>query len=154
MFRFPIVICVLLSGFAVAAPIEDHWSPDPDTPYSVTFAKAAKMVEAKDYHRALPILKALALDAPGDPDVYNLLGFASRKTGNLDAASKAYARALFLSPDHLGALAYQGELFLTLGDPAGAAGNHRRLEKLCPSPCAETDELASSIAKWKANQTQ
>lgn len=152
MFRFPAIFCALLCGFAFAAPVEDHWSADPDTPYAETYAKAAQMVEAEYYHGALPILRALALDAPGDADVFNLLGFAARKTGDLDAASEAYARALFLKPDHLGALEYQGELFLTKGDIAGARSNLARLNTLCPSPCAETDDLAEAIAAWQVQQ--
>ena len=138
-------ILILWATSALALPAEDHWAPDPDSPHAQAYAKAAKLIEAEDYAGALPLLQALALDAPGDADVFNLLGFAYRKTGDLKNSAPAYERALFLKPDHLGALEYQGELFLTLGDVAAAEANLARLRGLCPSPCEETDELAEAI---------
>ena len=57
---------------------------------------------------------------------------------------------LYLKPDHRGALAYQGELFLLQGNLDGALRNLRRLEALCATPCDEKRELEQAIRAWRA----
>ena len=137
----------LINASAFAAPAEDHWTIEPSAAESEAFQQAAKLIEAEDYAAALPVLQRLAPEMPDNADVYNLLGFAYRKTGDLDQSAAAYERALFLQPDHLGALEYQGELFLTLGDLKSAEANLARLALLCASPCEERDDLADAIAE-------
>lgn len=143
---------LFIAGQAFALPAEDHWSPDPDTPFAKDFAKAETMLEVEDYCGALPLLVHLSEAARGNPDVFNLLGYAYRKSGDLESSGEAYARALFLDPDHHGALEYQGELFLTLDNIAAAEANLAKLTASCPSPCVETDELAAAIAAWRTGQ--
>ena len=58
-------------------------------------------------------------------------------------------RALYLNPEHLGALEYQGELFLTLGDLKRAEWNLSRLKQLCSVVCEERDDLAEAIEAWR-----
>ena len=128
------------------APAEDHWG----APASADYKRAAELVAAGKYAEALPILIHHAEKSPGDADVFNLLGFSYRKTGDLAQASSNYQRALRLSPNHLGALEYQGELFLMLGDLAAAEKNLTRLTSLCEAGCAERDQLATAIAAAKA----
>ena len=145
-----VVLCALLSGTALAFPGEDHWSAAPDTPFAEDYAKARGMIEAEDFAGALPILEQLSQSDPDSADIFNLLGFAYRKTGDLERSAPAYERALFLNPDHLGALEYQGELFLVQGNLDGANANLAKLKTLCASPCEETDELAEAIADWQS----
>ena len=152
MMRFSAVVLALLAGPALALPGEDHWSADADSAAAESYAEAQSLIEAEAYAKALPILQQLAKDTPGSADIFNLLGYAYRKTGDLMRSGPAYERALFLDPDHLGALEYQGELFLLQGNPAGAEANLARLNRLCPSPCEERDELAEAIDAWKAGQ--
>ena len=61
-------------------------------------------------------------------------------------------RVLRLSPDHRGALEYQGELHLSRGDIAAAEANLARLAALCPSGCEERADLAKAVVAWKAAQ--
>ncbi|MFK7944523.1 MAG: tetratricopeptide repeat protein [Paracoccaceae bacterium] len=147
----PFLMSVLVCTSVLALPAEDHWGADPNTPFAQNLAKAAEMIEAELYSGALPLLKELAEQEPGNADVFNLLGFAYRKTGDLNRSAPAYERALFLNPDHLGALEYQGELFLQLGDVARARANLDRLGDLCPSSCEEKEELSAAIAAWRSN---
>lgn len=142
---FVMAFSASVAAAAVAAPNEDHWG----TPPSVDYARATELVASADFKTALPLLESLAEKSPGDADVFNLLGFSHRKTGNLDRAASAYARALRLNPDHRGALAYQGELFLSQGEIAAAEGNLARLAALCPSACEERSDLAKAVAAWK-----
>jgi tetratricopeptide (TPR) repeat protein len=59
-------------------------------------------IDAKDYQGALADLRDLAQDVQ-QADVYNLLGFTLRKTGDYDTALTYYEKALELKPDHKGA---------------------------------------------------
>jgi len=43
-------------------------------------------------------------------------------------------------------LEYQGELFLLLGDKAGAEANLEKLTKLCPEGCEHVDLLMKAIS--------
>lgn len=147
-----VVLCALFSGVAFALPGEDHWSVDPESPFAQDYNKAKAMIEAENFADALPILTRLAEVDSANANVFNLLGFAYRKTGDLQRSAPAYERALLLNPDHLSALEYQGELFLAVGDVDAADRNLTRLTTLCPSPCEETDELAEAIATWRDGQ--
>jgi Flp pilus assembly protein TadD len=133
----------------LAAPAEDHWSVEAPQESAADLAESARLIEAENYRAALPILERLAKDLPANADVFNLLGFAHRKTGNLALSGAHYRRALHLQPNHLGALEYQGELFLLQGDVEAAKANLRRLEAVCPTDCEERDELAEAIRDWK-----
>lgn len=148
MLRYAVVFLLFAASTALSAPAEDHWGAPP----SADFGRAADLVKSAKYDEALPILVDLAEASPGDPDVFNLLGFSYRKTGDLERASSNYMRALRLSPDHLGALAYQGELLLMRGNIAAAEGNLARLASLCAAGCDERSELATAVADWKAAQ--
>jgi Flp pilus assembly protein TadD len=109
-------------------------------------ADVRAMIKAKDYAGALVRLTKLA-DTVQHADVYNLMGFAYRKSGDYAKASTFYLKALDFEPDHKGALEYQGELFLETGQMAKAQANLARLVALCPQGCEEREDLAEAIAK-------
>ena len=138
------------SGAASALPAEDHWSTDLDPAAVETMTRARALIEADNPGEAIALLDPLAAAHPAIADVFNLLGFAHRKAGNLDISGAHYERALYLQPDHLGALEYQGELFLKLDKPDLAAANLARLEALCALPCEEREDLAQAIHDWHA----
>ena len=60
-----------------------------------------------------------------------------------------YKSALALDSKHKGALEYQGELFLLLGDKAGAEKNLQKLDKICWLGCSELDDLRTAIRNYK-----
>ena len=64
--------------------------------------------QGKDFAAAKEELNRLAEDAQ-HPDVYNLLGFALRKTGDYATSLAYYTKALELEPDHRAAREYLGE---------------------------------------------
>lgn len=113
------------------------------------YETAKTLIKSKqDFAAALPILESLTQEQPDYADAWNLRGFANRKLGNLDAAAEAYSEALRLNPEHLGALEYQGEMFVQMGQLDLAQKNLARLQLLC-SPCEEVDDLAAAIAAAK-----
>jgi len=117
---------------------------DPPTPTTADLARARTLIKAKDFRAALTELRQFEgrLD---HPDLYNLLGFAYRKTGDYGRAETNYARALRMDPNHLGALEYQGELFLETNRMDQARANLARLAALCPKGCEELDDLREAV---------
>ena len=63
-----------------------------------------------------------------------------------------YDKALAINPKHKGALEYKGELYLTLGNLAGAEELLARLNKTCSFNCSEVRDLKDAIAAYKKAQ--
>jgi len=104
-------------------------------------------INAKDYSAAFSGLNGLIDQGVKHPDVYNLLGYSLRKSGDRKTALTFYQKALEFDPDHKGALEYLGELYVEMGDMAKAQENVARLEQLCPQGCEELSDLKEAIAK-------
>ena len=102
-------------------------------------------VKAKDFAGAIAELTPL-LQTHQHADVYNLLGFSYRKTGDMKQAATFYTKALDFDVNHKGALEYQGEMFVELGQLERAKANLRRLEAICPQGCEEREDLEAAIA--------
>jgi len=111
------------------------------------YNEAVALIAAEKYQEAILPLQSAEKTAQNDADIQNLLGFVHRKTGKLDAAGGYYQRALEINPKHKGALEYQGELFLMLGDKDAATANLAKLDKICWLGCSEYDDLKQAIAK-------
>jgi len=110
------------------------------------FERAYQLIDKKKYTEAYKELKSLSPEARDDWN--NLLGFTARKSGNLEKASEYYASALEINPKHVGALQYQGELFITFGEIEKAKQNLKRISKICwLFPCNEEQLLEAAISK-------
>jgi Flp pilus assembly protein TadD len=101
-------------------------------------------IGAKDYAGALTELRDLAEDHQ-QADVYNLLGFTLRKTGDFQTSLTYYTKALELQPDHKGAREYLGELYVETGNMDKAKEQLATLKQLCPSGCEELEDLQKAI---------
>jgi len=123
-------------AMAVDTPVETN-SPD--------LASVRAKVKAKDFKGAIEELTPM-LQTHQHADVYNLLGFSYRKSGDYKQAATFYAKALDFDSDHLGALEYQGEMFVELGQIDRAKANLAKLVKLCPYGCEEREDLEKAIA--------
>lgn len=112
-----------------------------------------KAVEAQDWKRAVELLNKAAAADPTNADIENWLGFAQRKSGNLNAAFAAYNEALKLNPAHRHAHEYIGEAYLMTGNVAKAEQHLAELQKLCtPIPCEEYKDLRRAIEAYKKNK--
>jgi Tfp pilus assembly protein PilF len=78
-------------------------------------------------------------------DVFNLLGFSLRKTGDFKNALTYYKKALDYDPNHKGAHEYLGELFVETNDLPKAKEQLAILVKLCPQGCEEREDLEKAI---------
>ena len=108
-------------------------------------AKSRSLIAAKNYSQALIELKRVDRVMTNNADVKNLLGFASRKLGQYSQAAGYYVKALQIDPTHLGALEYQGELFVIQKKVALAKRNLATLKRLCGTSCEEYVDLANAI---------
>jgi tetratricopeptide (TPR) repeat protein len=102
-------------------------------------------IKAKDFKGALAELTPM-LATYQHADVYNLMGFALRKTGDYKQAYTFYRKALDFDPEHKGALEYLGELYVETGQLDKAKENVVLLRKLCPTGCEELADLEEAIA--------
>lgn len=134
-FRCALGLALLASPAAAVGP-EDVPSP---------LAPAQAAINGENWSEAIRRLKPIVAAEPGNADALNLLAFAHRNAGDLVEAGRLYAAALAADPAHLGALEYQGELFLLQGNREGAEANLARLTELCGT-CEEREELAAALA--------
>src|SRR6201999_788247 len=72
-------------------------------------------IKAKDYTGALAQLRELADDVQ-HADVYNLMGFTLRKTGDFKTSLTYYNKAIEMQPEHKAAREYLGELYVETGN--------------------------------------
>jgi Tfp pilus assembly protein PilF len=129
---------VLLAAAPAGAVLPEP-AGDPD------IAAAVGMIDAGRDRLALELLEAVLARLPGDPDVLTYIAFAHRRQNNEAAAEAAYRAALATNPNHPGALAYQGSLFLQQGRRAEAEANLARLTASCGG-CTERETLARELA--------
>ncbi|MER8575321.1 tetratricopeptide repeat protein [Mesorhizobium sp. M1338] len=134
------VLTTVPAAVTVPAYAVDNIEGD-DAP-DLTAVKAK--IAAKDYTGALAELRDLAQDTQ-QADVYNLLGFTLRKTGDYTTALTYYSKALELKPDHKAAREYLGELYVETGDMAKAKEQLASLTQLCPAGCEERADLQKAI---------
>jgi len=82
---------------------------------------------------------------PNNADVNNLLGYTSRKLQQYSQAGVYYTKALTIDPKHLGALEYQGELFMILKKSTPAKLNLAKIKAICGTNCEEYLDLKKAI---------
>jgi tetratricopeptide (TPR) repeat protein len=153
MKTYAFLISLLLAGASIAATdalaidtVSSRDAPD------LTSVRAK--IKAKDFKAAIVELTPM-LETHQHADVYNLMGFSLRKSGDPKQAYTFYRKALDFDPEHKGALEYLGELYVETGQVDKARENVVLLKKLCPGGCEELADLEQAIASAspRANAT-
>jgi tetratricopeptide (TPR) repeat protein len=114
---------------------------------SVFLSEADALIKQKNFSAALNLLKQADLSYTNNADINNLLGFSSRNLKQFSASARYYQKALRINPNHLGALEYQGELFLQTKKVSAAKKNLAKLKQLCGVNCEEYLDLKKAIGK-------
>jgi tetratricopeptide (TPR) repeat protein len=140
--RTALVFCAALA-FASPAAFAVDTVVSKDAP-DLTAVRAK--IKAKDFKSALVDLNGMIDKGVQHADVYNLMGFSLRKTGDYTKALTFYKKALDFDADHKGAHEYLGELYVETGQMPKAKEHLAILEKLCPQGCEEREDLAEAIA--------
>ena len=121
-------------------------SPSKSTKTVTSELLAVKAVlDAGNYTTALTSLKSLDKSYPNNADVNNLLGYTSRKLKQYSQAGIYYTKALKIDSKHLGALEYQGELFMILKKTSSAKSNLAKIKAICGTSCEEYIDLKKAI---------
>ena len=132
-----LLVSIPVSGARAIDVITTHDAPD--------LKSVRSKIKAKDFKAALAELTPM-LQTYQNPDVYSLMGFSLRKTGDRKRAYTFYRKALDFNPNHKGALEYLGELYVETGQIDKARENVAMLRKLCPSGCEELEDLEKAIS--------
>ena len=143
---FYTIIIALLINTAFSAGS----ATDKKTNYGKDYKSAIKLIKKSKYDDAIDKLMALVDVDTTDftkADVFNEIGFAYRKSQDFDNASKYYDKALKLDPNHLGALEYQGEMYVDLGQKENALANLEKLRNLVGEKDSYFKELNNYISK-------
>jgi tetratricopeptide (TPR) repeat protein len=146
--RMP-VLCLALSVLAAVASVPVGGALAVDTISSSDapdLTSVRTKIKAKDYQGALAELTPM-LETHQHADVYSLMGFSLRKTGDYKQAYTFYRKALDFDAVHKGALEYLGELYVETGQIEKARENLDTLRKLCPAGCEELADLEQAITK-------
>ena len=136
-------IAVLVGNVAMA---DDIGAPAEPIDIDETMNTARAFIEQGELEKAAEQLRKVVDKDKTNADAWNLLGYSWRKLNQNRKSKKSYARALKLDPNHKGALEYQGELFIKLGEREKANDNLTRLKTVCPSGCEELDNLTRALA--------
>jgi tetratricopeptide (TPR) repeat protein len=156
--RTTLILTVASLAFGLASPVlaagggGGGADSPPSKPVDANFAQGKALVEAKRYQEAMPYLQQAAAKDPKNADAYNLMGYATRKSGNANGSLQYYNQALAIDPKHLGANEYIGEAYLMLDRPAEAQQHLARLDTLCTFGCTEYRMLKAAIADYKAGK--
>lgn len=147
--RLPLLAALIFSSTAFAAG-----TPSGPT-LSERLGNARQAIEAKNWNAAQTELNAALREEPRNADIYNLLGYTTRKRANPDLpkAFEYYKKALQLDPRHKGAHEYIGEAYLMAKQPDEAQKHLAELEKICGNKtCEEYEDLAKSIEAYQAQK--
>jgi Flp pilus assembly protein TadD len=129
-------------GFAPAG----HAVDTPTTKDAPDLGAVRAKIKAKQWPAAIADLNQMIDKGVQHADVYNLLGFSLRKSGDPKTAYTFYRKALDFDPEHKGALEYLGELYVEAGQLTKAREHVVLLQKLCPKGCEELEDLQAAIA--------
>jgi len=143
------VLSMVLAASLVLAPALSFgpaFAVDDDTSTgTVDLTSARAKIQAGNYAAAVEELRGLAEDNQ-EADVYNLLGFSLRKTGDYATSLSYYNKALDLRPDFRAAREYLGELYIETGNLDKAKEQLAALAKLCPNGCEERGDLEKALS--------
>ena len=152
MRKLPISILALLAGLALSpfllAAGTDPPAPS-ERPADPDYEGGKKAIEAQNWRAALDSFSRVASREPNNAGAQNYLGYAWRKSGNLDLAFKHYNEALRLDPGHKGAHEYIGEAYLMANNLPKAEEHLARLDKLCFFSCEEYRDLKKAIEEYR-----
>jgi tetratricopeptide (TPR) repeat protein len=99
---------------------------------------------------ALPLL--FRIKERDRPQVLNLIGYATRKLGDIDKGIDYYHQALALDPGYTKARQYLGEAYLLKDDVGKAKEQLDEIADRCGGPCEDYKLLVAAIAAHVADE--
>jgi tetratricopeptide (TPR) repeat protein len=108
------------------------------------YLAAGELVQDARYAEALPLL--LRIKERSKPQVLNLIGYSTRKLGDIDKGIDYYRQALAADPNYTKARQYLGEAYLLRGDVGKAKQQLMEIADRCGGPCEDYELLVAAIA--------
>jgi len=148
--KFATTVFLLVFGFGVSSALANLGDTGDDANEDAGFLEGKAAIESQNWAKAIEILGKTAQEFPDSADTQNYLGYAYRKSGDLNTALLHYKRALEIDPTHKHAHEYLGEAYLMRDDLTGAQQHLAELEKICtPIPCEEYKELKRAVDEFR-----
>ena len=130
---------------AVTASVGYGAEREPDARAVALMAEGRAQLQAGETQAAIDSFEAALTIDPAYTNIYLDLAEASRLEGLQGKAIHYYREAQARDPENLAAISGEGEALMEKGAVEGARENLARLEDLCGTTCAETQELAAVI---------
>ena len=132
------------AAFANLGGEESNESREPN------YLEGKKALESQEWKKAIDWLVKAVQAAPNNSDAHNLLGYAYRKTGRLEASFIQYNEALKLDPTNRHTHEYIGEAYLLTDNLPKAEQHLAELQRICsPIPCEEYKELKRAVDAYR-----
>lgn len=131
--------------YEVVTPTATSMPSAPTKNLTTDLTAIRSLIASKNFSSALASLKIADRNYPNNADINNLLGYSARNLKQNKAAATYYTKALRINPNHLGALEYQGELFMVTKKISAAKRNLAKLKRLCGVNCEEYLDLKKAI---------
>ena len=144
-----LAVALLVIPALVPAAWAANSPPPAARPVDTDYENGMKAIQSQNWKVAIDYFNRVAAREPANADVQNELGYAWRKSGNLDLAFKHYDEALRLNPKHKGAHEYIGEAYLMAGNLPKAEEHLAALDKICVFSCEEFRDLKKAIEAYK-----
>ncbi|HKV00235.1 MAG TPA: tetratricopeptide repeat protein [Vineibacter sp.] len=144
-----LALSVLLTAAGAAGVHAAGSDPEPAKPSNPDYIAGKTAAEKGDFTTAIAALKRAVTSEPKNANAFNLLGYATRKSGDPRGSLQYYQQALAIDPKHIGAHEYIGEAYLMLDDAAQAQQHLTRLDQLCVFGCKEYRMLKDAIAAYQ-----
>jgi tetratricopeptide (TPR) repeat protein len=150
------LLTLMSSSFAAATSNDASHKVNNKNGENIKYIKATKLIKSakkldekgkiekakKKYKKALEYLLKANVEKPMQPDIFNYLGFTSRKLGDYENAKIYYLLGLNIDPLHIGINEYLGELYVVTKRMDLAL---ERLNVLKSCKCEEYKELKELI---------
>ena len=108
------------------------------------YLAAGELVLDARYAEALPML--LRIKERNNPQVLNLIGYSTRKLGDIDKGIDYYRQALAVDPGYTKARQYLGEAYLLKDDVGKAKEQLDEIANRCGGLCEDYELLVAAIA--------
>jgi Flp pilus assembly protein TadD len=147
---FAIAALAAAASFAPALALAaGDLTPAPAVKADPDFEAGKAAIKAEDWSAAIGYFTKVAARDPQNAGAQNWLGYANRKSGNLDLAFTHYNQALKLDPKHRGAHEYIGEAYLMIGNVGKAKEHLTALDRICFFGCEERTDLKKAITEYE-----
>jgi Flp pilus assembly protein TadD len=145
-----LALTATLAAPTLPAQAADLPASQPSVPdVQAELAAARREIAQENWAGAIRELERANAKDRRQAEVHSLLGYALRKSGQLDRAFAAYQTALKLDPRHVGAHEYLGEAYLMARQPDKAREQLAALKGLCGERCEAYQDLAKALAAYQ-----